>query len=261
MRTPAGKSAARLAAAGVLTAAFALAGFSQGADPKLTPGQDPGGTAVAILASGIDYADAAIAKRLARDGEGEIIGYDVVDNDMRPYQKTDPSLPTSGDGTALARSVADIPGTRIVAVRVSTEDPVSVARGAAFAAQTPARIALVPFSGTDAAQWEPLKQVATRAKQLLFLVPAGKGGAPSYPADLGLDNMLAIGGADAGRGLAVEAGDGPLALTAALDRLLGCKGELPGAADGAALKSALLAMAEPANETRKVPLLKSCPGR
>ena len=51
--------------------------------PRVPPGVDPGGVAVAIIGSGINYTRSRDrGKRLARDGEGEIIGWDFVDNDQ-----------------------------------------------------------------------------------------------------------------------------------------------------------------------------------
>jgi hypothetical protein len=38
--------------------------------PPLPPGRDPGGQAVALISTGIDYTRLDIAARLARDGEG-----------------------------------------------------------------------------------------------------------------------------------------------------------------------------------------------
>ena len=60
---------------------------SQASEPKVPAGLDPGGTAIAILGDGIDYTKPVIAKRLARDGEGDLIAWDFVDNDIRPYAK------------------------------------------------------------------------------------------------------------------------------------------------------------------------------
>lgn len=53
--------------------------------PKPLPGVDPGGVMVAVIGPGIDYTRPGIADRLARDGEGEIIGFDLVDRDRRPF--------------------------------------------------------------------------------------------------------------------------------------------------------------------------------
>jgi hypothetical protein len=81
---------------------------------------------------------------------------------------------------------------RLVPVRVDPGDPMSLARALAFVAQTPARVAVLPMWGTTRADWEPLRQAAMRFKDLLVVVPAGGGAAPIYPAELGLDNVLAV---------------------------------------------------------------------
>ncbi len=54
------------------------------ADPKVPTGLDPGGTAIGLVTTGIDYTDPEIAARLARDGEGEAIGMDLVDGERLP---------------------------------------------------------------------------------------------------------------------------------------------------------------------------------
>ena len=54
-------------------------------EPKVPPGLDPGGVAIALLGDGVDYTKPELAKRLARDGEGDLIAWDFVDNAIRPY--------------------------------------------------------------------------------------------------------------------------------------------------------------------------------
>ena len=73
--------------AAVLVIALAATGASaqSPAKPKVPPGTDPGGTAIALIAHGVDYTDPEIAPRLARDGEGDIIGWDFIAGDNKPY--------------------------------------------------------------------------------------------------------------------------------------------------------------------------------
>lgn len=181
-----------LLAAFVLVAATCAA-LAQGKKPPLPPGRDPGGIAVALIGTGIDYTQAALARQLARDGEGEPIGWDVVDRDRLPFDKaggeTRPDW--GGDGTALCGLLA-ADGVRLVPVRVDPADPASLARGLAFAAQTPARIVLVPMRGDSREMWEPFRQAAEHFKHLLVVVPAGEGSGATYPAGLGLDTVLAV---------------------------------------------------------------------
>jgi len=186
---------AALAAALVLPAAA-----QQTKPPRVPPALDPGGVAIALLSTGIDYTQADIAARLARDGEGEPIAWDFADNGNRPYLASPNGTPANwgGDGTALARvilNVREIP-TRLIAVRIDPDRPAALAPAVAFIARTPAAIIVVPMWGTRA-DWEPFRQTAQQFPQLLFIVAAGDGNTdldkdPVYPAAFGLDNVLVV---------------------------------------------------------------------
>jgi hypothetical protein len=128
---------------------------------------------------------------LARDGEGELIGWDLVDNDNRPFRRSEGASAASasgGDGTALARAVG-APGRRIVPVRIDAADPGSIARAVAFVARTPARIVVVPMWSARQGDWEPFRQAALHFKDLVHQVAAGDNGCdidrdPVWPAIL-----------------------------------------------------------------------------
>ena len=95
-----------LAAFAVWAAAPALA-----ADPPVPLGQDAGGTAVAFMTTGIDYRDPAVAKALARDGEGELIGWDFVDDDNHTRDvKTHRAVAALTDRHSVGRNVGDFSG-------------------------------------------------------------------------------------------------------------------------------------------------------
>src|SRR5262245_28751980 len=138
--------------------AFAGTALAQAKKPPLPPGRDPGGVAIALITTGIDYTAPHIAQRLARDGEGELIGFDLVDNDNRPLGAARADTPAhwGGDGTVLAASILDATiGARLVPVRIDPSNSTSLARAVAFIAQTPARIVAVPMSGPRKEDWEP----------------------------------------------------------------------------------------------------------
>lgn len=180
----------------IAAAVFGGAPAAQDRKPPLAPGRDPGGVAIALLTTGIDYTLPNIAQRLARDGEGELIGWDVADQDRKPFDKSNGASRSEhgGDGTRIASLLAEAPGTRLVPVRVDPGDAVSLARAIAFVAQTPARIAALPMWSATRQDWEPLRQAALRFKDVLVIVPAGSGAEMVYPAALGLENVLAVGG-------------------------------------------------------------------
>jgi hypothetical protein len=177
---------------GLLIALLPLvpAASSQESNPRLPAGRDPGGVAVALVTTGLDYTQPEIAARLARDGEGELIGWDFVDNDNRPF--------AAGEGTERARRLLEVYAqARLVPVRVKPGDPNSLAQAVAFVSRTPARILAIPFSSANRADWEPFRQAAERlGKDILFVLAAsatdGPGDAELWPAAFKLPNAVAV---------------------------------------------------------------------
>ena len=174
--------------------------LAQTKKPPLPPGRDPGGIAIALLTTGIDYTSPSVARGLARDGEGELIGFDLVDGDNRPFGDNRAQTPEhwGGEGTKLAIDILDPTiGARLVPVRVDPSDPTSLARAVAFIARTPARIVAVPMWGPRTEDWQLFRQAVEHFPQLLFIVAAGDDGkdldtAPVYPAAFALPNVLAV---------------------------------------------------------------------
>lgn len=164
----------------LLTVFGSLNVLAQGKDPRVPPGTDPGGMAVALISGGIDYTLPEIAGRLARDGEGEIVGWDFVDGDPLPFA---PVGDQSSNGTVLAKALlAEAPKVRLVPVRVDSGQPRSLAKALAFVAKTPARVVLITALPVDD-DLDLLRAATQEFKHLLIVVPAG-----SEIADL--DNVL-----------------------------------------------------------------------
>jgi hypothetical protein len=170
-----------------------------GTKPPVPAGVDPGGTAIALIATGIDYTHPEIKDRLARDGEGEIIGLDLIDNDNRPYASA--VLPENHDGavdTLLARRIlSTYRHARLVPVRVDPNDKVMLARALAFTATTPARIVAVPLWGETRDTWEFFQQAADQVPDHLLILPAGDAdavaqGRQQFPAALNLKGALIV---------------------------------------------------------------------
>jgi hypothetical protein len=167
--------------------------------PRLPPGRDPGGVAIAVLSTGIDYTRAEIAARLARDGEGEIIGWNFVDNDSRPFASSLNPMPANwgGDGSVLAAQIG-VAGVRLIPVRIDPGKPATLARAIAFVARTPARIVLVPMWSEQAETWAPFRQAVEQHPELLVVTAASGAKAGSdaavtaFPASYGLDNLLVV---------------------------------------------------------------------
>ena len=267
--------------------ALARAADAEPTKPPLPPGRDPGGIAIALFSTGIDYTLPDVAARLARDGEGELIGWDAVDGDNRPLARRGAvAVNWGGDGTLLARALGAT-GRRLIPVRVSPADPGSLAVAVAFLAATPARIVAVPMWSAAEPEWQPFRRAASRASGLLFIVAAGEEGRdldrdPVWPAGYGLSNALVVARAPAAGVPGALANDGrrveallpaadaeaqPVtaqgaALTAvrAVDAVAGCWPELIAAYRGSALKAALLAAAANQAPTADKPLL-ACSAR
>ena len=160
----------------------AIAGIAgaraQSADPAVPTGTDPGGLAVAVISTGIDYTLPQITARLARDGEGEIIGYDFADDDRRPFKQPDDleGMGYSDRGTAMARTVVRrSPAVRLIPVRIESDSPEQIAQGMGFAAQTPARVVIVAIKSTSVTLWAAVADAAKKAgPKVLFIVAAGE---------------------------------------------------------------------------------------
>ena len=87
--------------AAVIVSAPSLAGVNE---PAMPAGKDPGGVAVAIIDSGVNYTLKQITPRLARDPQGNLIGYDFHDNDHCPFDVVPGQKPDAGrhHGTRVA---------------------------------------------------------------------------------------------------------------------------------------------------------------
>jgi len=268
--------AAMLIAASIAFAAADRAG-AQSRKPKAPPGRDPGGIAIAIVGHGVNYLRPEIAPRLARDGEGEPIAWDLGDNDNRPIERH-ADIPTAGSPpgqhTLLAHLVLREAGaSRLVIARRKRGDRDGLARATAFAAQTPARIILLLHESAFE-NWELVRHAGAHFRDRLLIVPAHAGpveeAAAPLPNGLGGDNVIVVTAPLAERRLgpaawAVQGADiaapsfMPLAaanpspgpetaaarIAALAARLLAAEPQL----EGAGLKARIVALAKPAEAT------------
>ena len=138
------RNGARNAAMSFLRVIGTSAALAADKDPPVPPGRDPGGVAIAIIGPGIDYTWSEISKHLARDGEGEIIGWDFVDNDRRPFEhrKNNADNPYTSAQWVVLKIIDKAPNTRIVPLRVGEPNALQLGRAATYVGQSPAKIAL-----------------------------------------------------------------------------------------------------------------------
>lgn len=181
----------KTAVLGALAALVPHAAAAQ--DPKVPPAPPVAGqTPIALLTTGFDYTRPEIAARLARDGEGELIGWDMVEEDPLPYA-------VAGAGTdrvrAMVELLPDASPVTLMPVRVDPADPISLAKGLAFASRTPATTVLVPMWSSSTEDWETFRHAAAHFATLRLVAPLcpdrpAERGFAVYPRDLGLPNAV-----------------------------------------------------------------------
>lgn len=177
------------------------AAFAQSVKPRVPAGGDPGGVAVAIIGPGIDYTWPELAVRLARDGEGEIIGWDFVDGDRRPYEPCARAEIESNGTCATLRArqiVSAARGVRLVAIRAAAHRPQTLVQAFGLLAQTRARIVLLSPSGPS--QPAPLdarflREAAQRHPALLIVAGALSSGGVADGA-VWPDNVIVVAAAE-----------------------------------------------------------------
>lgn len=165
--------------------------------PAVPPDRDPGGVLVALISPGIDYRLPALSGKLARDGEGEIVGWDVVENDRLPFDQNDgnASAEQGGDSTAIAtRLIAGGTPVRLAPIRVDAEDAGSIARGVRLSAQLRARVVVVPMWSRESPRWHLFATAAGGMATTLFVLAAADGDKPeeAFPAAFALGNAIVV---------------------------------------------------------------------
>lgn len=250
--------------------------------PVPLAGVDPGGMAIALIGGGIDYREPAIARRLARDGEGELIGRDIAANDARPFQAIAASATGGGgDSNAIVARLRPAAALRVIAVKAAADELPSLVRAIAFAGQTPARVIVLPLAGLYGPSGEMVRQAATRYPAKLFVlglaeepdgtlpIASGTGAAPT----LRIGNLLLVSLAvdakaephlaellvEVQTGVATPAQRLTVALAETLSALA-CQLATNPTATATDLKTAILARADPLKATggRRV-LVSPCP--
>jgi len=181
-------------------------------NPPVPAGQDPGGVAVAHYDTGVNYQLDFIAKRLARNQSGEILGYDFKDNDRQPFD-LDPSFPAflpRRHGTAvISIFLREAPDARLIPFRHPGHDIARFGEIVEATAKTPARIVVMPLGGYRQKQWQSFAQAAKKHNNILFVISAGNDGRdidqkPIYPASFDHNNFLVVTSTDAFGQLPIE---------------------------------------------------------
>jgi hypothetical protein len=159
---------------------------------------------VAMVDSGVNYRLAEINRRLARDGSGQLIGYDFWEMDALPYDShpVNSGFFVQRHGTRTASLLLrEAPGIELVAYRYPRPDMSRMQALVEHAAANGVAIVGMPLGSNRAEDWGGFARAASAHPQMLFIVSAGNDGRdidarPVFPAALDLENMLVVTSAD-----------------------------------------------------------------
>ncbi len=173
-------------------------------NPLVPPGRDPGGILVAQIDSGVNYLLPEIAGRLARDGQGTMLGYDYWDLDDRPFDldtSRSPFFPLRHGTTVASVLLREAPSARLLPYRYPRPDLTRMAALIDDAADKGARIVMMPLGSRKAEDWQAFAAAAGRHRETLFIISAGNDGRdidaqPLYPAGLPLENAIVVTSSD-----------------------------------------------------------------
>jgi hypothetical protein len=159
---------------------------------------------VGMVDSGVNYLLPEISRRLARDGEGGLVGYDFWDMDDLPFDAhpVDSGFFVQRHGTRTASILLrEAPAIELVPYRYPRPDMSRMAALIEHAAENGVAILGMPLGSNRPEDWGAFEFAAREHPRMLFVVSAGNNGRdidrhPVYPAALGLDNLLVVTSAD-----------------------------------------------------------------
>jgi Subtilase family len=195
-------------------------GHREPLNPPVPAHADPGGLPVALVDTGVNYLLPEINGRLARDGDGNLVGYDFWDLDERPFDVHPLRSAFFPDhhGTATGSIVlSEAPVVRLLPYRYPRPDMTRLGDLVDHAASHGARVVNLSLASFDREEWRAFEQAAARHPEVLFVVAAGNNNRdidrrPVYPAALALDNLIVVTAAQADGRLARGVNWGPSAV-------------------------------------------------
>ena len=173
-------------------------------NPPVPKRRDPGGVVVAQVDTGVNYLLDFVGPRLARDGDGGVLGFDFWDMDAWPF---DVDTARSAffplhHGTAVASILLrEAPTARLIPYRYPRPEMARMADLVADADKKGAVIVNMAMGSNKRQDWDALAQAAAERPHMLFIISAGNNGrdidrTPVYPAALDLENFLVVTSAD-----------------------------------------------------------------
>jgi len=162
------------------------------------PGQAP--LRIAMVDSGVDYRLPEINRRLARDPDGRLIGYDFWDMDNLPFDAhpLNNGFFVQRHGTRSASlMLREAPDIELVPYRYPRPDMSRMSALIEHAERNGVSIVGMPLGGNRAEEWTAFEEAARAHPHMLFIASAGNNGRdidrqPVYPAALDLDNLVVV---------------------------------------------------------------------
>jgi hypothetical protein len=179
---------------------LAATGVREPLNPPVPEGKDPGGIPVAMVDAGVNYLLPEIDQRLARDENGEILGYDYWDMDRRPFDANparSPFFPQRHGTTTAALLVREAPMARLVPYRYPRPNMSRMTELIRDAAAKGIVVVNMSMGSNKRDDWGAFAAAARAHSQMLFVVSAGNDGRdidaqPVYPAALQLENVITV---------------------------------------------------------------------
>ena len=168
------------------------------------PPDDPTPVRVGMVDSGVNYLLPEINRRLARDNDNQLVGYDFWDMDGLPFDAHPVNsgffLQRHGTRTA-SLLLREAPGIELVPYRYPRPDMSRMRALVEHAASNQVAILGLPLGSNRPEDWGEFARAAREHPHILFIVSAGNNGRdiddrPVYPASLDIENLLVVTSAD-----------------------------------------------------------------
>ena len=185
-------------------------GVREELNPPVPPARHHAGVKVALVDSGVNYLIPAVAQALARDAQGQMLGYDFREMDDRPFDvdplKRGPFAPVHHGTSVASVLLAEGKGSvSLIPYSFPGSDPRRFRLLVEDMRRKGVRIANLSMGSADPRAemaWKEIAAAMQSAPEILFVVAAGNEGRdidrqPSYPAAFRLPNVLMVGSADA----------------------------------------------------------------
>jgi len=169
-------------------------------NPPVPAGEDPGGVPVALIDAGVNYLLPEVSARLARDQDGNILGYDYWELDARPFDANparSPFFPQRHGTKTASLLLREAPMARLVPYRYPRPDMGRMTELIRDAANKNVRVLNLSMGSNKPQDWQTFAAAAKQHPDMLFVVSAGNDGRDIdaqavYPAALRLDNIISV---------------------------------------------------------------------